>query len=132
MRTRTAIIAAALGALSLATPALALDNPVVADINPIGANGAHGKATFFQISGNVNVGVILDNDRSGTQGVDIRKGSCKSYADSPGSPLVAVSGSDQQTKLSGAKLESLVGSVLLVHKTQDTASPEIGCAEIRG
>lgn len=131
MRTRTAIIAAALG-LSLAAPALALDNPLVADINPVGAGGAHGKATFFQLSGNVDVGVILDNDRSGTQGVDIRKGSCKSYAESPGAPLVAVSGSDQQTKLSGAKLESLVGSVLLVHKAQDTASPVIGCAEIRG
>jgi hypothetical protein len=132
MRTRTAIIAAAIGALGLAAPALALDNPVVADISPVGAGGAHGKATFFQIAGNVNVGVILDSDRSGAQGVDIRKGSCKSYAETPGAPLVAVSGSDQQTKLAGAKLESLVGSVLLVHKAQDTASPVIGCAEIRG
>jgi hypothetical protein len=132
MRIRTAIIAAAVGALGLATPALALDNPVVADISPVGAGGAHGKATFFQIAGNVNVGVILDSDRSGAQGVDIRKGSCKSYAETPGATLVAVSGSDQQTKLSGAKLESLVGSVLLVHKAQETTSPVIGCAAIRG
>ena len=63
--------------------------------------------------------MILDSDRSGAQSVDIRKGSCKSYAETPGAPLVAVSGSDQQTKLWGAKLESPVGSVLLVHKAQD-------------
>jgi hypothetical protein len=131
MRTRTAIIGAALAALTLGTPALALENPLVADISPIGAGGAHGKVTLFQLGHDVNVDVILASDRSGSQGLDIRKGTCKSYAETARWPLNPVSGTDQPTRLN-AKLEEFVGNALLVHKTADTSSPVVGCADLRG
>ena len=137
MGVRTRIVCAAgvavtFCAMILATPALAIENPLVAPINPIGQGGARGNVTFFQLGSNVNVAVSLASGIAGEASVDLRKGTCKSYAPNSRWPLGSFGGSSQETRLPNTKLQSLVGEVLLVHKTQDVASPAIGCAEIRG
>jgi hypothetical protein len=131
--TRIASFAAVVGALAasiLATPALAIENPLSANVTPIGGGGVHGAVTFFQLGTNVNVGLNLDNETPGTAAVDLRKGTCKNYSQSSRWPLGTFSGTSDETRLPNTKLESLVGQVLLVHKTQSVDSPPIGCAEI--
>ncbi|HYZ17163.1 MAG TPA: hypothetical protein VE591_12200 [Candidatus Acidoferrum sp.] len=133
MLTRIATTAAVVGALAasiLAAPALAIENPLSANVIPIGSGGVHGAVTFFQLGSNVNVGLNLDNDTPGTAAVDLRKGTCKNYAQNSRWPLGTFNGSSQETRLPNTKLESLMGQVLLVHKTQSVDSPVIGCAEI--
>jgi len=125
-------VAAAFCAVILATPALALENPLVAAINPIGQGGTRGNVTFFQMGNNVNVAVSLASGIAGEASLDLRKGTCKSYAPSARWPLGSFGGSSQETRLPNTKLQSLIGEVLLVHKTPDVASPAIGCADIRG
>jgi len=74
--------------------------------------------TLFQLGPNVNVGLNLTGN-SGNEAVDIRKGTCKDYADSSTMPL----GVAQDTRLSNTKLEQLSGNVLLIHKTAQVTSP---------
>ncbi len=124
-------VVAAFSAVILATPALAIDNPLAAAINPIGHGGIRGNVTFLQMGSNVNVAVSLDNGTAGQASLDLRKGTCKSYAPNSRWPLGTFGGSSEETRLPNTKLESLVGEVLLIHKTQDVESPAIGCAEIR-
>lgn len=118
----------ATGAAVLGTtlPALAVSNPLVAPIMPLGGSNVRGNATFFQLGKNINVGLNLATT-SGTGAIDIRKGSCKSYAATPSMPL----GTGQDTQLSNTSLEQLNGSVLLIHKTAQQTSPAVACAEIR-
>jgi hypothetical protein len=125
------VVVAAFSAAILATPALAIENPLAATINPVGSGGTHGNVTFFQLGNSVNVAVSLDHDTRGQASLDLRKGTCKSYAESSRWPLGTFDGSSEETKLPNTKLESLVGQVLLIHKTQSVDSPPIGCAEIR-
>lgn len=132
MRIRIATIAAALAVAGTSTVALALSNPLVAKINAIGPNGAHGNATFFQLAQSVNLGINLDSNPSGSQALDLRKGTCKSYAGTAAWPLGNFDGASDQRRLPNTKLNSIVGSVLLIHKTANDASPVIGCAEIKG
>ncbi len=132
MRKRTAIVGAAIAALTLGTPALAVENPLVVNITPVGSAGAHGKATVMQLASNVNVDVILDKSTPSSEALDIHKGSCKSYAGTATRTLVAVNGTTQDTKLGNTKLDDLVGNVLLVHKTGEATSPVVGCADLRG
>lgn len=132
MRTRITTIAAALAVAGTSTAAFALTNPLVAQINAIGPNGAHGNATFFQLAESVNVGINLSSDPSGRQALDLRKGTCKSYAGSTRWPLGSFDGTSDQRRLPNTKLESILGNVLLIHKTPNDASPVIGCAEIKG
>jgi hypothetical protein len=127
MRTRIVMIGAVLAALGTSFPALALVNPLVAQIVPLGGSSVRGNVTFFQLGPNVNVGLNLTGN-SGTEAVDIRKGTCKDYAASSTMPL----GVAQDTRLSNTKLEQLNGDVLLIHKTAQLTSPPIGCAEIKG
>lgn len=133
MFTRIASTTAVVGALAasiLATPALAIENPLSANVVPVGSGGVHGAVTFFQLGSNVNVGLNLDNETPGTVAIDLRKGTCKSYAPSSRWPLGTFSGSSDETRLPNTKLDGLVGQVFLVHKTQSVDSPVIGCAEI--
>jgi len=132
MRIRIATIAAALAVAATSSAALALSNPLVAQINAIGPNGAHGNVTFFQIEQSVNVGINLTSDPSGSQALDLRKGTCKSYAGTARWPLGSFDGASDQRKLPNTKLASIVGNVLLIHKSPDDASPVIGCAEVKG
>jgi hypothetical protein len=135
VRTRiaaTAAVVAACSATILATPALAIDNPIAATIAPLGSKGASGNVTFFQMGQNVNVSVSLDKDSQGAQALDLRKGTCKSFAQSSAWPLGSFNGSSQETRLPNTTLEKLVGNVLLIHKSQDVSSPAIGCAQIKG
>lgn len=132
MRTRIATIAAALAVAGTRTAAFALSNPLVAPINAIGPNGAHGNVTFFQLAESVNIGINLTNDPAGSQALDLRKGTCKSYADTARWPLGSFDGSSDQRRLPNTKLESIVGNVLLIHKTPSDTSPVIGCAEVKG
>ena len=127
MRIRIAMIAGALAALALGAPALALDNPLIIDVQPVGADGVHGNATLFQLGDDIDLAVNLDGNDSASQAIDIRKGSCKSYADSGKWPL----GASQETRLPKTKVESLLGNVLLIHKTSEESSPVVGCAEIK-
>jgi hypothetical protein len=120
------MIGAALAALATSAPALAVVNPLVAQIVPLGGSSVRGNVTLFQLGPNVNVGLNLTGN-SGTEAVDIRKGTCKAYADSSTMPL----GVAQDTRLSNTKLEQLSGNVLLIHKTAQITSPPIGCAEIK-
>jgi hypothetical protein len=134
VRTRiicAAAVAAAFCAVLLVTPALAIENPLVATIKPVGQGGTRGNVTFFQMGSNVNVAVSLESAIAGEASLDLRTGTCKSFAQNSKWPLGSFGGSSQETRLPNTKLESLVGEVLLVHKTQDVASPVIGCAEIR-
>jgi hypothetical protein len=126
-----AAVVAAMSAVIFATPVLAIENPLVATINPIGQGGARGNVTFFQMGSNVNVAVSLDAGVAGEAAFDLRKGTCKTYAQNSRWPLGSFGGSSQETRLPNTKLEALVGEVLLIHKTQDVGSPAIGCAEIR-
>ncbi|MDB5092688.1 MAG: hypothetical protein JWO85_789 [Candidatus Eremiobacteraeota bacterium] len=126
-----AAVAAAFCAIILATPALAIENPLVATIKPVGQGGTRGNVTFFQMGSNVNVGVSLESAVAGEASLDLRTGTCKTYAQNSRWPLGSFGGRTQETRLPNTKLESLVGEVLLVHKTQDVGSPVIGCAEIR-
>jgi hypothetical protein len=126
MHKRIAMIGAALAALATSLPALAAVNPLVAQIVPLGGSAVRGNVTFFQLGPNVNVGLNLATN-AGTGALDIRKGTCKAYADSSTMPL----GVAQDTRLSNMKLEQLNGSVLLIHKTAQVTSPPIGCAEIK-
>jgi hypothetical protein len=126
-----AAVVAALSAVILATPVLAIENPLVATINPVGGGGTHGNVTFFQMGNFVNVAVSLDSGVAGEASFDLRKGTCKAYAQNSRWPLGSFGGSSQETRLPNTKLETLVGEVLLIHKTQDVGSPAIGCAEIR-
>jgi hypothetical protein len=126
-----AAVAAAFCAVIFAAPAMAIENPLVASIKPVGQGGTRGNVTFFQMGTNVNVAVTLDKGIAGEGSVDLRKGTCNSYAPNSKWPLGSFGGSSQETRLPNTKLETLVGEVLLVHKTQDVASPAIGCAEIR-
>jgi hypothetical protein len=121
------MIGAVLAALGTSFPALALVNPLVAQIVPLGGSSVRGNVTFFQLGPNVNVGLNLTGN-SGTEAVDIRKGTCKNYAASSTMPL----GIAQDTRLSNTQLEQLNGDVLLIHKTAQLTSPPIGCAEIKG
>ena len=127
MRKRIAIIGAALAALGTSAPALAVANPLVAQVVPLGGSNVRGNVTFFQLGSNVNVGLNLTGN-SGTQAVDIRKGTCKAYADSSTMPL----GIAQDTRLSNTTLSQLNGDVLLIHKTAQVTSAPVGCAEIKG
>ncbi len=114
-----------------AVPALAIHNPIVATIRPVGSNGAHGRATFFQLGRDVDVTVILGRDRKGTQSVGIHKGTCARYDDRPEWVVVGVAGTTQDTRLSNISLSRLLGYVLVIHKTRSRSSPTIGCAPIR-
>lgn len=127
MRTRIVMIGAAAAALAAGAPALAVVNPLVAQVVPLAGSAVRGNVTFFQLGPNVNVGLNLTGT-SGTEAVDIRKGTCKAYADSSAMPL----GVNQDTRLSNTKLEQLNGNVLLIHKTAQVTSPPIACAEIKG
>ena len=122
------MLAGALAALALGMPALALDNPLVIQVEPVGSDGVHGNATLFQLGDKVDLAVNLDGNQSGSQAVDIRKGSCKSYAERAKWPL----GASQETLLPNTKVDGLLGNVLLIHKTAEESSPVIGCAEIKG
>jgi hypothetical protein len=128
---RAAAVAAAFCAVIFAAPAMAIENPLVASIKPVGQGGTRGNVTFFQMGTNVNVAVTLDSGIAGEASLDLRQGTCKSYAPNSKWPLGSFAGSSQETRLPNTKLQTLVGEVLLVHKTQDVASPAIGCAEIR-
>jgi hypothetical protein len=86
-----------------------------------------GNATFFQLGSSVNVGLNLTGGGAASGAIDIRKGSCTSYAASTTMPL----GASQDTKLSNMKLEQLTGDVLLIHKTASVTSPPVACAEIK-
>jgi hypothetical protein len=135
VRTRIAAAAAVVAAFSaaiLATPALAIENPIAATIAPVGAKGASGNVTFFQMGNNVNVNVSLDKDTQGVQALDLRKGTCKSFAPSSAWPLGTFNGSSQETRLPNTTLEKLVGNVLLIHQSENVNSPAIGCAQIKG
>jgi hypothetical protein len=121
------MLAGALAGLAFGMPALALDNPLVIDVQPVGADGVHGNATLFQLGDKVDLAVNLDGNESASQAIDIRKGSCKSYAATAKWPL----GASQETLLPNTKVESLLGNVLLIHKTADVSSPVVGCAEIK-
>jgi hypothetical protein len=134
VRTRiasTTAVVVAFSAAILATPALAIDNPLAATINPVDGAATHGNVTFFQLGNSVNVAVSLDHDTSGQAAIDLRKGTCKSFAQNSRWPLGTFDGSSEETKLPNTRLESLVGQVLLIHKTQNVDSPAVGCAEIR-
>jgi len=122
------MVGGALAALAFGMPALAVDNPLVVEVQPVGADGVHGNATLFQLGDHVDVAVNLDGNESGSQAVDVRRGSCKSYAEGAKWPL----GSSQETRLPNIKLESLLGNVLLIHKTAEQSSPVVGCAQIKG
>jgi hypothetical protein len=43
-----------------------------------------------------------------------------------------VNGTTQQTRLTNVKLQQLVGSIVVVHKTKDMSSPVIACGPIKG
>jgi hypothetical protein len=133
VRTRILSAAAAVAACAalISAPALAIENPLAATINPVGGHGAHGNVTFFQMGNNINVAVSLDNDTAGEAAFDLRKGTCKNYATNSRWPLGTFAGSSQETRLPNTKLESLVGQVLLIHKSPSVDSPAVGCAEIR-
>lgn len=114
-----------------AAPALALHNPLVAVISPVGAHGAHGRATFFQLGNDVLVTVILRTDRPGTQSVGIHRGTCARFEPRPDWVVVGVGGTTQETRLPRFRLNRLLGHVLVVHARRDRSSPVIGCAAIR-
>jgi hypothetical protein len=122
------MVAGAVAALAFGMPALALENPLVIDVQPVGSDGVHGNATLFQLGDKVDLAVNLDGNQSGSQAIDIRKGSCKSYAGSAKWPL----GTSQETLLPNTKIESLLGNVLLIHKSAEQSSPVVGCADIKG
>lgn len=126
-RKRTILIAAAVATLGTSVPALAVTNPLVAPIIPLAGSNVRGNVTFFQLGKNVAVGLNLTG-LGGAQAIDIRKGSCKSYAATPAMPL----GDGQDTQLSNTTLAQLSGNVLLIHKSADVASPAVGCAEAKG
>lgn len=128
MHRRIAMFGIALATLGVAAPALAISNPLVAEITPAGGGNVHGNVTFFQLGSNVQVGLNLSGGNANAEAVDIRKGTCKSYSDTARWPL----GASQDTRLPNTKLQDLVGSVLLIHKTQDESSPVAGCAQIKG
>jgi hypothetical protein len=127
MQKRIAMIGAVMAALATSVPALAIVNPLVAPVVPLGGSSVRGNVTFFQLGSNVNVGLNLTGN-SGTEAVDIRKGTCKDYAASSTMPL----GVAQDTRLSNTKIEQLAGNVLLIHKTAQVTSPPVACAEIKG
>jgi hypothetical protein len=137
VRTRIAASAAVVAAscatiLATPVPALAIENPIAATIAPVGSNGATGNVTFFQMGSSINIAVSLDKDTHGTQALDLRKGTCKAYSPSAGWPLGTFNGTSQETKLPNTTLEKLVGNVLLIHQSENVASPPVGCAEIKG
>jgi hypothetical protein len=121
------MVGAALAALGMSVPALAVVNPLVAQVVPLSGSSVRGNVTLFQLGPNVNVGLNLTGN-SGTEAIDIRKGTCKDYAASSTMPL----GVAQDTRLSNTKLEQLNGDVLLIHKTAQVTSAPIACAEIKG
>lgn len=121
------MLAGALAALAVGMPALALDNPLVIQVEPVGSDGVHGNATLFQLGDQVDLEVNLDGNESASQAIDIRKGTCKSYAHTAKWPL----GASQETRLPKTTVESLLGNVLLIHKTAEESSPVIGCAAIK-
>jgi hypothetical protein len=120
------LIAAAVATLGTSVPALAVTNPLVAPIIPLAGSSVRGNVTFFQLGKNVAVGLNLTGS-GGAQALDLRKGSCKSYAATPAMPL----GSGQDTQISNTTLAQLSGQVLLIHKSADVASAPVGCAEIK-
>jgi hypothetical protein len=123
---------AAVAALGAATPAFAISNPIVANFQPVGGSKVQGNATFFQLGANVNVGVNLTSDPAGANALDLRKGSCKSYAAEATWPLGTIDGASSQESLPKTKLASLVGDIILIHRTKELSSPPIACAEIKG
>ena len=122
------MIGAALAALALGAPALAVSNPLVAKISPVGGASLRGNVTFFQLGNSVQVGLNVTGANANASAVDVRQGTCKSYASTAKWPL----GASQDTRLPNTKLADLVGDVLIVHKTAEQNSPAIGCAEIKG
>jgi hypothetical protein len=128
MRIPLAMIGTLTVLLGAGVPALAISNPLVADITPIGGSNIKGNATFFQLGQAVQVGVNLNGASASTSAIDIRKGTCKSYAESAKWPL----GATQDSRLPNTKIEELVGNVLVIHKSSAESSPVVACAEIKG
>jgi len=120
------LVAAAAAFLGTTVPAWAVSNPLVVQILPLGGSSVRGNATFFQLGKNVSVGLNLASS-SDAGALDIRKGSCKSYAATTTMPL----GNGQDTQLSNTTLTQLNGNVLLIHKTTQVGSPPVACAEIK-
>ncbi|BDE05127.1 hypothetical protein WPS_04030 [Vulcanimicrobium alpinum] len=128
MRSRIAMIGAAFAAIGLGAPALALNNPLVAPIRPVNGTTVHGNVTLFQLGGNVQVGLNVTGTGATPSSVDVRKGTCSSYAQAAKWPL----GTAQETRLPNTTLQALVGDVVLIHKTSEETSPVVGCAAIKG
>jgi len=128
MRTRTAILAGLVAIGGLGAPALALGNPVVADVVPLNGAAIHGNVTLFQLGDNENVGLNLSGVDPTTVAADIRRGTCKAYAPSARWPL----GDAAETRLPNTHLSELVGSVIIIHKTQAESSAPVACAQITG
>ena len=128
MRIRLALLSTLIAAGAVSGPVLALNNPIVADVVPIDGAAIHGNVTLFQLGDNVNVGLNLSGSDAAAVAVDIRKGTCKSYAQNARWPI----GDATETRLPSMKLDQLVGNVVLIHKSANESSAPIACAEIRG
>lgn len=128
MRTRTAVLAGLIAIGGLGGPALALGNPIVADVVPLNGAAVHGNVTLFQLGDNVNVGLNLSGNDAADVAADIRKGTCKAYAASARWPL----GDASETRLPNTHLSELVGSVVIIHKSQAESSAPVACAQITG
>lgn len=128
-------VAAAIASVALvvtpSAPVLAVVNPIVAQIHPVGANGARGRVSFFQLGNDVVVNVVLQHGRKGTQSVGIHEGTCARYRPRANWVVVGVEGSTQSTRVPHLKLKQLLGHALVIHKTRDRSSAAIGCADIR-
>jgi hypothetical protein len=131
MQKRIAIAGIALSLMASGGTALALQNPIVSQLHPVGNSRVTGNVTFMQLGADVNVGVDLEKDVTNAA-VDVRRGSCSSYASNAKFPLVSVNGTTQSTRLGHVSLQQLVGNVIVIHKTRADNSPVVACGEIKG